>query len=157
MKPSIQRVHDALIARGIEPRISEFPASTRTAAEAAAAIGTTVERIVKSLVFAAGDQTIIVLVSGANRVDTRRLGEIVGEPITRADPDRARQDTGFGIGGVPPLGYPRPLRVYVDHDLLQYDEVWAAAGTPNAVFPIAPGNLARVSGGRVVELKESAD
>jgi prolyl-tRNA editing enzyme YbaK/EbsC (Cys-tRNA(Pro) deacylase) len=155
MKPSVQRVHDALVARGFQPRIVEFPASTRTAVEAAAAIGTSVERIVKSLAFAAGERTIVVLASGVNRVDTARLGQIVGLPITRADPDRVRQETGFSIGGVPPLGHANPLPVYVDRDLLQYDEVWAAAGTPYAVFPISPRDLVRVSGGQVVDVKES--
>ena len=154
MKPSVRRVHDALIAAGVEPRIKEFPKSTRTAAEAATAIGTTVERIVKSLAFAAGDETVVVLASGVNRVDTARLGEVVGRPIGRAHPDRVRRDTGFAIGGVPPLGHASPLRVFVDRDLLQYDEVWAAAGTPNAVFPITPDELVRVSGGTVVDIKE---
>ena len=153
-KASIRRVHDALRNLGIEPRIREFPESTRTAREAATAIGTSVERIVKSLVFAAGDETIVVLVSGVNRVDTARLSELVGRPIKRADPDRARRDSGFAIGGVPPLGYPRPLPVYVDQDLLQYEEVWAAAGTPNAVFPITPRDLVRVSGGQIADMKE---
>lgn len=155
LKPSVQRVHDALVARGLEPRIREFPESTRTAAEAAAAIGTSVERIVKSLVFAAGPETIVVLVSGLNRVDTARLGELVGRPIARVDADRARRDTGFAIGGVPPLGHARPLPIYVDRDLLQYDEVWAAAGTPNAVFPISPAELVRVSGGIVANVKNA--
>ena len=154
MKPSVQKVHDALLAQGITPNVREFPDSTRTAAEAAAAIGTTVERIVKSLAFAAGDETVVVLASGINRVDTRRLGQIVGHPITRADADQVRRDTGFAIGGVPPVGHTSPLPVYVDRDLLQYDIVWAAAGTPNSVFPIAPEELVRVSGGRVVEIKE---
>lgn len=154
VKPSIQRVHDALSAAGVEPRIREFPDSTRTAAEAAAAIGTTVEQIVKSLAFAAGEETLIVLVSGVNRVDTARLAELAGQPIGRAHPDRVRRDTGFAIGGVPPLGYARAPRVFVDRDLLQYDEVWAAAGTPYAVFPIGPAELVRVSRGTVVDIKE---
>jgi prolyl-tRNA editing enzyme YbaK/EbsC (Cys-tRNA(Pro) deacylase) len=154
MKPSIRRVYDALVAQGFEPRIAEFPESTRTAAEAAVAVGTTVERIVKSLVFAAGEQTVVVLVSGLNRVDTVRLADLVGHPITRADAARVRDETGFAIGGVPPLGYSRALPVYVDEDLLGYDEVWAASGTPNSVFPIPPGDLVRVSGGQVVDIKE---
>lgn len=154
MKPSVRRVNDALSAAGVEPGIREFPESTRTAAEAAAAIGTTVERIVKSLAFAAGDETVIVLASGVNRVDMARLGELVGQAIGRAHPDRVRRDTGFAIGGVPPLGYEQPLKVFVDRDLLQYDEVWAAAGTPNAVFPIGPDELVRVSGGTVADIKE---
>jgi prolyl-tRNA editing enzyme YbaK/EbsC (Cys-tRNA(Pro) deacylase) len=154
MKPSIRRVYDALAAQGFEPRIAEFPESTRTAAEAAVAVGTTVERIVKSLVFAAGEQTVVVLASGLNRVDTARLAEIVGQPITRADAARVRDETGFAIGGVPPLGYSRALPVYVDEDLLEYEEVWAASGTPNSVFPIPPDELVRVSGGQVVDIKE---
>lgn len=156
MKASVRRVHDALTAHGLEPRIREFPSSTRTAAEAAAAIGTTVERIVKSLVFTAGARTIVVLASGANRVDTERLGALVGERVERATAERVRQETGFAIGGVPPLGFPRPLPVYIDRDLLQYDEVWAAAGTPHSVFPITPAELVRVSGGQVVDIKERA-
>lgn len=154
MKASVRRVHDALVARGVEPRIKEFSSSTRTAAEAAAAVGTTVERIVKSLVFTAGARTIVVLTSGANRVDTERLGALVGEKVERASAEHVRQETGFAIGGVPPLGYPRPLPVYIDRDLLQYDEVWAAAGTPNSVFPIAPTELVRISGGQVADIKE---
>jgi prolyl-tRNA editing enzyme YbaK/EbsC (Cys-tRNA(Pro) deacylase) len=154
VKASIQRVYDALVAQGVNPEIREFPESTRTAAEAAAAIGTTVERIVKSLAFAAGDSTVIVLASGVNRVDTRRLGELAGAAIGRADAERVRRDTGFAIGGVPPLGHARELPVYVDRDLLSYDLVWAAAGTPNAVFPIRPEELVRVSGGVVADVKE---
>jgi prolyl-tRNA editing enzyme YbaK/EbsC (Cys-tRNA(Pro) deacylase) len=154
LKGAVRRVYDALRARGVEPPIREFPAGTRTAADAAAAIGTGVERIVKSLAFAAGDEVVIVLASGINRVDTARLGQLVGRPITRADADRVRLATGFAIGGVPPLGYPSPLRVFVDRDLLQYDEVWAAAGTPNAVFAIAPADLARVSEARIADVAE---
>jgi prolyl-tRNA editing enzyme YbaK/EbsC (Cys-tRNA(Pro) deacylase) len=154
LKPSVRRVYDALAAQGVEPRIVEFPESTRTAVEAAAAIGTTVEQIVKSLAFAAGDETLIVLASGANRVDTARLEKIVGKPIRRADAERVRQKTGYAIGGVPPLGYPGPLQVYVDQDLLLHDEVWAAAGTPNSVFRISPSELVRVSNGRIVDVKE---
>lgn len=153
MKPAVQKVHDALVARGIVPEIREFPESTRTAVEAAAAIGTTVERIVKSLAFAVRDGTVIVLASGVNRVDLGKLGTIVGASISRADADRVRRDTGFAIGGVPPLGHARELPVYVDRDLLRHDLVWAAAGTPNAVFPIEPEALVRVSGGRVVDIK----
>lgn len=154
MKPSVQRVYEALLAQGIRPEIREFPESTRTAAEAAAAIGTSVERIVKSLAFAAGEETVLVLASGVNRVDTGKLGEVVGAAIGRADAEQVRRDTGFAIGGVPPLGHARALPVYVDRDLLLYDLVWAAAGTPNAVFPISPEELVRVSGGRVIEIKE---
>ena len=156
MKPSIRRVHDALIGFGLAPRIVEFAESTRTAQDAAAAIGTAVPRIVKSLVFMADGEPLIVLTSGVNRVDTARLGRELGKAISRADPERVRAATGFAVGGVPPVGYPAPLDVLVDRDLLQFDEVWAAAGTPNAVFPIRPIDLVRVSGGRVLDVKAEA-
>ena len=156
MKTAVQRVFDALRDQGVEPQIVEFAESTRTAEEAARAVGTSVERIVKSLVFAAGDQPILALVSGSNRVAPARLAAALGAPIRRADADLVRAATGFAIGGVPPIGHATPLPVVLDEDLLQYDTVYAAAGTPNAVFPIAPGDLLRVTGARVVALKEEA-
>ncbi len=155
MKPAIQRVSDALASLGLAPPITELAASTRTAVEAAAAVGTSVPRIVKSLVFLADDSPILVLVSGSNRVDTAKLQRMLGTPIARADADRVRLETGFAIGGVPPLGHPRLIPVYVDEDLLQFDEVWAAAGTPFAVFPIDPRRLVEAAGGKVVDVKES--
>jgi prolyl-tRNA editing enzyme YbaK/EbsC (Cys-tRNA(Pro) deacylase) len=153
VKPSVERVRDALLAAGLEPRIVEFPQSTRTATEAAAAIGTSVPQIVKSLVFLAASEPIVVLVSGANRVDTERLARDLGRTIERADADRVRAATGFSIGGVAPVGYPAPLEILLDRDLLRYDVVWAAAGTPNAVFPVTPTELVRVSGARVLDVK----
>jgi prolyl-tRNA editing enzyme YbaK/EbsC (Cys-tRNA(Pro) deacylase) len=153
-KPARLKVEAALRAAGLEPRIEEFPASTRTASEAASAIGTSQERIVKSLVFMAGDQIVLALVSGRNRVDLERLGQLVGQPIERADARRVREATGFAIGGVPPVGHVRPVPVFIDRDLLAFDQVWAAAGTPNAVFSIEPAALVRVSAGQVVDLKE---
>ena len=157
MKAAVQRVYDALQARGLEPQIVEFSESTRTAAEAARAIGTTVERIVKSLVFTAGDRTVLALVSGGNRVATTRLAEVLGVPVRRADAETVRATTGFAIGGVPPLGHATDLPIVLDEDLLGYDLVYAAAGTPNTVFPITPNELLRVTGARVVALKEKAD
>ena len=154
MPTAVERVQQALVERGVEPRIVEFAGSTRTAAEAAAAIGTTIERIVKSLVFRASDGLVIVLASGVNRVDTSRLAELLGRSIRRADAARVREATGFAIGGVPPLGHTQPLPVVVDRDLLQYDQVWAAAGTPHSVFPIAPAELVRVTGGQVADVRE---
>jgi prolyl-tRNA editing enzyme YbaK/EbsC (Cys-tRNA(Pro) deacylase) len=153
VKPSVQRVADALRAAGIEPEIRELSASTRTAEEAAAALETTVPRIVKSLVFLADETPILALVSGSNRLDTDRLGATLGRTIARADAATVRATTGFAIGGVAPLGHPTLLEIVVDLDLLQYDTVWAAAGTPHAVFPIAPDALVRATGGRVLELK----
>ena len=152
-QPAIQRVCDALAAHGVEPSVREFAASTRTASDAAAAIGTRPAAIVKSLVFMAGDQPILVLASGANRVDTGKLRAMTGQAMRRASPDEVRAVTGFAIGAVPPLGHARPLTVYVDRDLLQHDVVWAAAGTPNAVFPIGPDDLVHVAGGQVIDVK----
>ena len=119
-----------------------LPDSARTAPEAAAAVGVEVGAIVKSLVFRCGDEAVLALVSGANRADEARLEEEFGAPVARADADFARAATGFSIGGVPPLGHPAPLRTLVDEDLLGYEVVWAAAGTPHAVFPIEPAELA---------------
>jgi len=153
MKPSVRRVADALVAAGIEANILELAESTRTAEEAAAAIGTSVPRIVKSLVFMADDDPLLALVSGSNRLDTTRLGKVLGKTIGRADAARVREATGFAIGGVPPVGHSAPLAVVIDRDLLAFDVVWAAAGTPHAVFSIAPVDLVRVTGGEVVDLK----
>jgi prolyl-tRNA editing enzyme YbaK/EbsC (Cys-tRNA(Pro) deacylase) len=152
---SRERVLAALAACGLaDVTVREFAESTATAVDAAAAIGTTVECIVKSLVFAADEQPVLVLVSGPNRVDVGKLGQLVGAPIARANANQVREWTGFSIGGVPPLGHPTQPRTYVDQDLLQYDEVWAAAGTPNAVFAIEPHELVRITGARVAEVAQ---
>jgi prolyl-tRNA editing enzyme YbaK/EbsC (Cys-tRNA(Pro) deacylase) len=149
------RVRAALIAAGVEARIEEFPSSTRTAQEAAATVGTTVGQIVKSLVFLAGDSPVVALVSGVNRLDTQRLAALSGAAIGKADADAVRQATGYSIGGVPPIGFPVPIPTFIDRDLLQYDVVWAAAGTPRHVFPIAPQELVRITGGQVADLRLS--
>lgn len=156
MKASVQRVADALAALGIQSEITEFAESTRTAEQAAAAVNAVVGQIVKSLVFLAGERPVLALVSGANRVDTQRLAAIAGGLITRADADLVRQATGYSIGGVPPIGHTASLATYLDRDLLQYEQVWAAAGTPNAVFPIAPDELQRITGAAVADLAERA-
>lgn len=156
MKASVQRVADALAALGIQAEITEFAESTRTAEQAAAAVNAVVGQIVKSLVFLAGERPVLALVSGANRVDTQRLAAIAGGLITRADADLVRQATGYSIGGVPPIGHTASLATYLDRDLLQYEQVWAAAGTPNAVFPIAPDELQRITGAAVADLAERA-
>ena len=154
MKASVQRVADALAQLGIQAEITEFSESTRTADEAAAAVNSTVGQIVKSLVFLAGNQPVLAMVSGANRVDTNRLAEAAGGPISRANADIVRTATGFSIGGVPPVGHATPLATYLDRDLLQYDRVWAAAGTPNAVFPITPDELQRITGAIVADIAD---
>lgn len=154
MKESSRKVVDALVVAGVDTRVIEFAESTRTAGEAAAAVGTTEGRIVKSLVFTAGDdgEPVLALVSGDNRLDTAKLAAHLGQAVRRADADKVREATGFAIGGIPPLGHARPLPVYIDHDLMGYDTVYAAAGTPNSVFPIAPTDLQRVTGATVLDL-----
>ena len=149
------RVQAALIAAGVDARIEEFPSSTRTAQEAAATVGTSVGQIVKSLLFLAGDSPVVALVSGVNRLDTRRLAALTGATIGKADADAVRDATGYSIGGVPPIGFPAPLPTFIDRDLMQYDVVWAAAGTPRHVFPITPKELVRITGGSVADLKLS--
>lgn len=152
MKAAVERVVAALREAGLETAVTEFAESTRTAEEAAAAVGTTVGQIVKSLVFLAGGRPVLALVSGANRLDTAKLAAVAGAPIRRADAETVRAVTGYAIGGVPPMGHATPLPTYLDADLLGYDTVWAAAGTPNAVFPITPVDLECVTGARVVDV-----
>ncbi len=152
MKPATQRVIDALAAAGVQVAPREFAESTRTAAEAAAAVGTTVAQIVKSLVFLADDAPILVLVAGDHRVDTDLLSEVLGATISRAPAERVRAATGYAIGGVPPFGHATPLPTLLDASLLRFEVVWAAAGTPNSVFPIAPQQLVELTGARVVEV-----
>jgi prolyl-tRNA editing enzyme YbaK/EbsC (Cys-tRNA(Pro) deacylase) len=156
MKPSVQRVADALAAAGVTAEIQEFGESTRTAEEAARAVGATVGQIVKSLVFLADGKPILALVSGANRADSAKLGAAAGGQITRADADTVRAATGYSIGGVPPLGHATELRSFCDRDLLQYTVLWAAAGAPNAVFRTTPQELVRISGATVVDLAASS-
>jgi len=157
MHPNVDRVVAAGRDAGLELAVERFPAGTRTAADAARAVGCEVAQIVKSLVFVAGDDPVVALVSGSNRVDLDRLATALGAPgARRANGDEAREATGFAIGGVPPFGHGRPLTVVVDRDLMAHEVVWAAAGLPDAVFAIAPDDLLRASGGRVVDLAEAA-
>ena len=154
-KQSILRVTNALREQGVTAEIIEFAQSTRTAQEAATAIGTDVAHIVKSLVFVAGESPILALMSGANRVSTERLAEALDQPIRRADAAAVRAATGFAIGGVAPIGHETTIPVVMDADLLQYDTVYAAAGTPNTVFPITPQELVRITNTQVLVLKEA--
>jgi prolyl-tRNA editing enzyme YbaK/EbsC (Cys-tRNA(Pro) deacylase) len=147
-------VQAALRAHGLDVDVRQFPDSTRTAADAAAAIGTTVGQIVKSLVFLAGEQPVLALMSGSNRLALTRLGALLGSSVGKADADAVRRATGYAIGGVPPVGFPQAIPTYLDRDLLAYDTVWAAAGTPHHVFPIAPAELARILRATVADLKE---
>jgi len=151
LPPSAQRVQDALRALGSGAEVREMPASTRTAAEAAAACGCPQGAIVKSLIFRGADtgRGILVLTSGTNRVHEKRLGRALGETLERADADFVRAATGYAIGGVPPLGHATTMRVVMDRDLSGFDRIWAAAGTPQAVFPTTPAELARLTGAEV--------
>jgi prolyl-tRNA editing enzyme YbaK/EbsC (Cys-tRNA(Pro) deacylase) len=154
LKPSAQRVQDALAAAGFANQVVELPASARTAADAAAAVGCEVAQIVKSLVFRAREsgRAILVEASGANRVSEEAVRVVLGEPIERADPAFVREQTGFAIGGIPPIGHARELVTLVDEDLLRLDRIWAAAGHPRAVFPLTPGELVAMTGGRVARV-----
>jgi prolyl-tRNA editing enzyme YbaK/EbsC (Cys-tRNA(Pro) deacylase) len=154
LSASAARVQRALAAHGLPCVVRELPASTRSAAEAAAAIGCAVEQIAKSIVFrgVSTGEPIVVVASGRGRIDERLLAEAAGEPVARADPDFVKEALGFAIGGVPPLGHARPVRTFVDRHLLELDLAWAAAGTPHAVFPIAPADLVRATGGEVVRV-----
>jgi prolyl-tRNA editing enzyme YbaK/EbsC (Cys-tRNA(Pro) deacylase) len=149
-----QRVQSELVARGAGGRVVELPASTRSAAEAAAAIGTEVAKIAKSLVFRAGDAGVLVIASGANRVSVDKVSRLTGTPIARADADDVRRLTGYPIGGVPPLAHTTPLRILIDRDIMEHEEIWAAGGTPRAVFPTTPQELARMTQGELADIKE---
>ncbi|TMB77706.1 MAG: YbaK/EbsC family protein [Chloroflexi bacterium] len=133
--------------------VKEFPEGTRTATDAARAVGCDVGQIVKSLVFVAAGKPVVALVSGANRLDEGRLASLAGEPVAKADADTARVATGYSIGGVPPFGHATDLPVFMDRDLLGYEVVWAAAGRPDSVFEIEPERLRELSNAKVSDLK----
>jgi prolyl-tRNA editing enzyme YbaK/EbsC (Cys-tRNA(Pro) deacylase) len=154
LSPSAQKVQDALASAGFDCRVVEFAVPTRTSAEAAAAVGTTVACIAKSLIFRTqpGDRPVLVIASGENRVDEKKLAALLGERVERPDADFVRNRTGFAIGGVPPLGHPTRLKTYIDRDLLALGEVWAAAGTPNAVFKLRAEQLEAMTGGEVADI-----
>jgi prolyl-tRNA editing enzyme YbaK/EbsC (Cys-tRNA(Pro) deacylase) len=154
LSSSALKVQQALEAKGFTLQVVELPASTRTAVEAAQAVGCQVGQIVKSLIFKAkrSERPILVVASGANRVNERLIENQIGEPLGKADADFVRQRTGFAIGGVPPVGHSEMVETFIDEDLLQYDEIWAAAGTPNAVFRLSPDDLVHMTGGQVVKI-----
>ena len=152
--PNVSRVVSAAKERGLEISTKRFPEGTKTAADAAAAIGVTVGQIVKSLVFGVDGEIVMALVSGSNQLDEKKLALAAGgAKCARVDADAVREATGFPIGGVPPFGHSTQLRVFVHLDLLQYDEVWAAAGTWNDNFGANPNDIVRVAGGVVTDLK----
>ena len=154
LKPSAQKVQDALRAAGFSNEVIELPDSARTAAEAAAAVGCEVAQIVKSLLFEArpSGRAVLVAASGSHRVDEKAVAAVLGETIARASADFVRERTGFAIGGVPPIGHAQPVVSVVDEALLQYGRIWAAAGHPHAVFSLTPQELVRMTGGQVARI-----
>ena len=153
MHRNVKTVVDAGTMLGVTVRPRDFPAGTRTAVDAALAIGVDLGQIVKSLVFCVDGEVVIALVSGTNLLDEPKLATAAGgDRAWREDADTAREATGFPVGGVPPFGHREPLRVFVDTDLLQYDEVWAAAGTPHVNFALHPDTLVRATAGTVCNL-----
>jgi prolyl-tRNA editing enzyme YbaK/EbsC (Cys-tRNA(Pro) deacylase) len=157
MPRAIERFEGAAAAAGLAIEITRFPKGTRTAGAAAEAVGCEIGQIVKSLVFMADDRPFLALTSGSNRADPRRLADLLGAgEVRRADPEEAREATGYAIGGTPPFGHTRSVPVLVDRDLLSYEVIWAAAGTPDSVFPITPDRLLRATGGRVADFRDEA-
>ncbi len=151
----VQRVQEALDQSGLSLEVVELPQSTRTAQEAADAVGCQLGQIVKSLVFRGSDSETpyLVLVSGPNRADLERVSQLVGEPIQMGDADFVREVTGFSIGGVAPVGMPEPIQTLIDRDLLQYETIWAAAGTPRSVFSLSPDDLRQLTAGQVATIR----
>ncbi len=154
LSSSAKKVQQALQSQGLSLQVVEMPASTRTANDAAAAVGCQVGQIVKSLVFKKmnSGKALLITASGANRVNEQLIAELIHEPIGKADAEFVRQQTGFVIGGIPPIGHTQPIETLIDQDLFQFSEIWAAAGTPNAVFRLTPTELEHMTGGRVVNI-----
>jgi len=154
LSPAAQRVQELLRAAGSQARVRQFAATARTSAEAAAAIGCAVAEIAKSLVFkAASGKPVLVIASGVNRVDERKIAAALGEPIGKADAAFVRDRTGYAIGGVAPIGHATPPAIFIDEDLRRFATIWAAAGHPHAVFPLTPAELERLTRGRVIAVK----
>lgn len=149
---SVERVQQALRALGLGHEVVDLGSSARTAADAARAVGCRVDQIAKSLVFRLRDsrRPLLVVTSGANRVDEAKVAAVVGEPLERADADFVRAETGFAIGGVAPVGHAKPVVTLIDEHLLRFEEIWAAAGHPNTVFRLTPDDLVTMTGGRVI-------
>jgi prolyl-tRNA editing enzyme YbaK/EbsC (Cys-tRNA(Pro) deacylase) len=155
LQPSAQKVQDALRQLGGSHQVVEMAETTRTSKEAALAVGCTVEQIAKSIVFRARESgtAVLVIASGPNRVNESLIAAEIGEPVEKPDADFVLQQTGFVIGGVPPIAHAHPIRTFIDQDLLGYSEIWAAAGTPHAVFHLTPADLVRLTGGQVISVK----
>lgn len=155
MSASADRVQQALVNLGISAKVQILNKSARTAQQAADALGTTVAQIVKSLVFVAGEEPVLVETSGSNRVDLKKLEALLGLPVRRAEAKEVRDFTGFAIGGIPPVGHTQPIRTLIDEDLLQYETIFAAGGLPEAIFQTTPKELLQMTGGQVANVKEA--
>ncbi|ETO06449.1 hypothetical protein RFI_30948 [Reticulomyxa filosa] len=154
LSKSAQSVQDVLSAKGLKVDVKELSESTRTAEEAAKTLGCEVAQIAKSLIFQTNsNRPILVIASGANRVNEKTLAKLVKEKIKRATPEFCREATGFAIGGIPPVGHKQNIDTYIDEDLLQHEKIWAAAGTPNAVFCLNSKNIQDLTGGKVISIK----
>jgi len=155
LSPSAEKVQEALQRLGFKNEVLELQTTTRTSAEAAQAVGCEAGQIAKSIVFRTmkTGRPILVIASGPNRINEKRIEEKVSEPIGKADADFVRQKTGFVIGGVPPVGHKEKMQIFIDEDLLRYQEIWAAAGTPNALFKLTPSDLIRMTGGEIISIK----
>ncbi|MFC6687101.1 YbaK/EbsC family protein [Jhaorihella thermophila] len=152
MSKSLKRVEKALRAAGIEPRVRRTELA-RTAADAARAVGCAVDQIAKSIIFRGerSGEAILFLTAGGNRVDADKAAALAGEPLGKADAALVRRQTGFAIGGVAPIGHLNPIRAFLDPRLTEFDEIWAAAGTPNHVFPVSAATLARIANAQVAD------
>jgi prolyl-tRNA editing enzyme YbaK/EbsC (Cys-tRNA(Pro) deacylase) len=157
LSASAQQFQDHLASRGYPNKVEEMPDSTRTSAEAAAAIGCSVAQIAKSIIFTYEHHdsvlAVMVVASGINRVDEKKVEALIGLPVSKADADFVRQQTGFVIGGVPPIGHAQTLRILIDEDLLKYEMIWAAAGSPHAVFQLTPTQLVEMTAGTVANIR----
>ena len=155
LSPSSQKIQDILHSLGFNLQVIEFEQTTRTSADAAQAIGCEVGQIAKSLIFKGrqSGKAILIIASGANRVDEKKLKAILGEKVEKPDADFVREQTGFVIGGVPPVGHAQKLETLIDEDLLKFEVIWGAAGTPNAVFKLTPQELVKMTGGKIADIK----
>ncbi len=155
LSASAQKVQDALRARGFEYEVQESAQATRTAAEAARAVKCDVGQIAKSLVFRTGTtgRAILVITSGANTVNEWRIGVLLKETLEKAPLAFVREHAGYSVGGIPPLGHAKPMETFIDEDLLRHESIWAAAGTPNALFRLASADLVPMTGGKVIRVK----
>lgn len=155
LSASAQKVQDTLLALGFSCQVVELPQTTRSAAEATEAIGCRVEQIAKSLIFKTKptEKPVLVIANGVNRVKEKKVAALLGEALDKADADFVRQRTRFVVGGAPPVGHAEPSLVFIDEDLFQYEAIWAAAGTPFAVFRLTPGELVKMTSGRVISIK----